>query len=363
GAQAVEQWQADGALGMLDDAELLEFREHLSRPLPMANTWLTREMPGVVTVVGDFSTFVRLAVSHLRQLGLRSLAILVLKVGPRIRERFVGQFVQIAKPQNPSQAALVFNAERSLLLNPDAKVTPVPHELAAWLRSLPKPVGVLSPDLGGGGYLIRCCRALKLRVPEDVAVVGGDDTDLGLASQPTLTSVLLSMETIGQEAMAQVAHMMAGKSPTASTVRLTCADLVVRESTGLRRPEICDIAAALECIKNEATRGITVGKVITQTQHVSRVTFHRHFLAQVGKTPALAIRDRKLEEARRLLRSTELPLSMVSDLCGFSDQRVFARLFRQVEGLTPRDYRKRRLARAGKAAAGRSSFTGGFAQV
>jgi LacI family transcriptional regulator len=213
--------------------------------------------------------------------------------------------------------------------------------LAQWLRELPKPTGILCCHLGGGGYLIRCCHQLGLRVPEDVAVVGSDDTDLSLASEPTLTSVLLSLETVGFEAMRILTEMIAGRPRPAATVRLRCADLHVRESTGRRRPEICDIAGALQCIQEHACRGITVEEVMRQTQRISRVTFHRRFREKVGKTPAQAIRDRQLQEVRRLLKATELPVSMISDLSGFSSPKVLARLFRTVEETSLREYRKR----------------------
>jgi LacI family transcriptional regulator len=118
--------------------------------------------------------------------------------------------------------------------------------------------------------------------------------------------------------------------------------LHVRESTGARRPEICDISGALECIQQQACRGITVQEVIRQTQRISRVTFHKHFQEIVGKTPAQAIRERQLQEVRRLLTGTELPITMISDLCGFSSPKVLARSFRAAEGTTLRTYRKKR---------------------
>jgi LacI family transcriptional regulator len=216
----------------------------------------------------------------------------------------------------------------------------VPEVLAKWLHSLPKPIGIMSPELGGGGYLIRCCRALGLVVPEEVAVVGSDEMDLSLANDPTLTSVVPAVETIGFEAMRLLTNMMEGATPPALTVRLRCADLQVRESTGLRRPDICDIAGALQCIEQNACRRITVKQLIKQTQHVSRVTFHRRFLEVVGKTPAEAIRERKLQEVRRLLAGTELPVAMVADLCGFRTPKEMARAFRVAEKMTPRDYRR-----------------------
>jgi LacI family transcriptional regulator len=213
--------------------------------------------------------------------------------------------------------------------------------LGSWLRELPKPVGVVCPQLGGGGYLIRCCKVLGLRVPEDVAVIGSDETDLSLANDPTLTSVVLSMDLVGFDGARILAGMVSGEAPSSSTIRLNSAELTVRESTGKRRPEICDIAAALECIQTNATRGITVEQVIKQTQRVSRVTFHRRFRETTGKSPAEAIRDRQLDEVRRLLAGTELPVSMISDLAGFSSPKVLARTFREAEKMTPRGFRQK----------------------
>lgn len=339
-ARALAKWRADGAFGLLEDKELSEYLAALSRPIPFVNCCLTRENPNVVTVLGDFSAFARLAVEHLRQLGVRTIAMLALEEGPFVEQRQVQPFLEIAKPANPHGATFVFTAKRKLLWSPDASVGPVPRRLAEWLKSLPKPVGVLCPQLGGGGYLIRCCRELGLRVPEDVAVIGSDDTDLSLASEPTLTSVLLPLETVGFEAVRVLTDWLAGKPPPTPIVRLQCADLRVRESTGLRRAEICDIAGAVNYIEENACRGANVDELIRQTQRVSKVTFHRRFFETVGKTPAQAIRDRQLREVRRLLSGTELPVAMVSDLCGFSSPKLLARVFRSAEKTTLSDYRK-----------------------
>jgi AraC-like DNA-binding protein len=88
--------------------------------------------------------------------------------------------------------------------------------------------------------------------------------------------------------------------------------------------------------------------VIQQTQRVSRVTFHKRFQETTGKTPAQSIRERQLQEVRRLLTSTELPVSMISDLCGFSSPKVLARSFRSAEGMTLRAYRKSHGPRKGR---------------
>ena len=340
-AAEVESWGAAGVLGFFEHADQAVFLKALKRSLPIVNNALATENPNVVNLVADFTAFVETAITHFRQLGLRSFAMLVLEEGPQIRKHLIGTFLKIAQPASPSLASLVCPVDREKLWNPHAKVKPVPALLAEWLRKLPKPVGILTPELGGGGYLIRCCQALGVRVPEDVAVIGGDDTDLSLACEPTLTSMLPALETLGFEAVRLLLELIAGKRPPGSIVRLACVDLHVRESTGLRKPEICDISGALQCIRDNACRGVTVGQVIKQTQRVSKVTFHRRFQEVVGKSPAEVIRERKLDEVRRLLTSTDLPLAMVADLCGFSSAKVLARVFRSYEKTTPRDFRKK----------------------
>lgn len=341
-AREITAWGAHGVLGHLDDDDLQGFLGVLQPALPLVNTALAQESPGVITLVGDFSAFVETAVSHLRQLGRRSLAVLVVEEGPHVREHLVQTFLRVAQPPDPARASHLELIDRALLWEPEAPVTPVPPRLANWLLALPKPVGILCPHLGGGCYLVRCCQALGLRVPEDVAVIGSDDTDLSLATEPTVTSVLLDLEAFGHEAMRLLADLLAGEVPPTATLRLRCVDLQVRESTGLRRPEICDIAGALEYIRQHACRGVTVEQVLRQTQRVSRVTFHRRFRETVGQTPAEVIRQRRLDEVRRLLAGTELSLAMISDLCGFSSPKVLARLFRAAERMTPRDFRKQR---------------------
>jgi AraC-like DNA-binding protein len=313
----------------------------LKRAIPIINHSLTKEHPGVLTIAFAFQESAGIAVNHFRQLGLRSVALLatVEEIG-EAANLLVGPFLQIANPPAPSRASLIFPADQEIVMDQYAQVQPVPDVLADWLSSLPKPTGILCPAHGSGGYLIRCCHALGLRVPEDIAVIGVDDTDLSLATHPTATSIVFPRETLGLEAMRLLQEWIAGKKPPGSIVRLHGMVLLVRESTGLRKPEICDIAGAVQYIDENACRGITVEQLIKETQSVSKPTFHRRFQEVVGKSPAEAIRDRKLDEVRRLLISTELPVTMVSDLAGFSSAMVLARIFREAEGMSLSEYRK-----------------------
>lgn len=339
-AAELEAWGAEGAFGILEGDDLKGLLENLKHPIPVVNSALAGDHPGVVTVLGEFTGYLDTAIGHFRHLGLRSFGLLLMDEGKVVEERLVRPFLEFVRSQRSAGVALCFDVKRDVVWNPEAKVDPVPLKLAKWLQQLPKPVGIICPQLGMGGYLIRCCKTLGLRVPEDVAVIGSDETDLSLASEPTLTSVVLSMDQVGFEAVKHLAALLNGRKPASNMIRIKSAELTVRESTGKRRPEICDIAAAIQCIEENACRGISVDQVIRQTQRVSHVTFHRRFRESVGRSPAEAIRDRQLQEARRLLRDTELPVAMVSDLAGFSSPKILARVFQSVEHLTPREFRQ-----------------------
>jgi LacI family transcriptional regulator len=331
----------DGVLGHFDEEMLERTLRFLPRPCPVVCTSNVPMRPGVAVVAASFPYVVQLVVRHFRQGGLRSLAMLLLEKEPQIRSTQVEMFLEVARPANPARATFTEIVAPAMLENPDASVSPVPCRLAAWLRSLPKPTGVYCPQTGGGGYLIRCCNALRLRVPQDVAVIGVDDTDLSLASSPALTSVVPVGEEVGFEAMRVLETMMAGQPGPKDRVRLDAADLHVRQSTALVGAEVCDIAAAVDYIHQHACRGLSVAEVLKATQHVSSVTFHQHFKAATGIGPGEAIRRQQLAEACRLLAETELPVTLVAERTGFGSSNDFARRFRAVEGRSPTEYRRR----------------------
>jgi LacI family transcriptional regulator len=335
----LRDWNPDGVLSYLETAEIDRLIHMLSRPAPIVNMCAVRLRPGVVMVGGSVPRMIEVAVRHFRQQGLRSVGMLLLEDASQMQTNFVGMFNQIAEPADIKQATLVEAVAPALLFNPEASVKPVPSRIAAWLRQLPKPTGVFCSDYGGGGYLIRVCHVLGLRMPEDIAVIGTDDVDMCLACNPTLTSAVPASEMIGQEAMRTLDQIMNGQPAPTKPVRVEATDLHVRQSTGLKGAEICDIAAAVNYINQHACRDLSVEQLLQKTQHVSKMTFHKYFLAATGQTPGEAIRQRQFEEARRLLAETELSITLVAENSGFGSSSDFARAFRAVQGITPSEYR------------------------
>jgi AraC-like DNA-binding protein len=67
--------------------------------------------------------------------------------------------------------------------------------------------------------------------------------------------------------------------------------------------------------------------------------FARAFKQTAGVTPHHYLVRRRVERAQEMLASSELPLSEVALATGFSDQSHLARLFRQLVGMTPGQFR------------------------
>jgi len=70
-------------------------------------------------------------------------------------------------------------------------------------------------------------------------------------------------------------------------------------------------------------------------------TFARRFTQAMGMAPLEYVHALRLEECKRLLETTGLPLDEIASRIGYEDATFLGRLFRRKVGLTPAHYRKR----------------------
>jgi len=75
---------------------------------------------------------------------------------------------------------------------------------------------------------------------------------------------------------------------------------------------------------------------------------NKHHLCRLFKkaertSPLAYLRDRRMEAALRLLRTTELPVREVGARCGFDSPSYFGKIFREYMSVTPMEYRAKKL--------------------
>jgi AraC family transcriptional regulator len=69
--------------------------------------------------------------------------------------------------------------------------------------------------------------------------------------------------------------------------------------------------------------------------------FAKRFRQSFGKPPYAFVTARRLERAKRLLATTDLPVKAVAADCGFTDQAHLTRMFSTAFGVTPAAFRRR----------------------
>ena len=105
------------------------------------------------------------------------------------------------------------------------------HAMEVLLGRCPDIDGVFAAsDLMAAGAL-STLHAAGRRVPEDVAVVGFDDSILALSTQPPLSSVRQSMEVMGRELVSVLLQAIDARDPLVRRVVLGT-ELIVRQSSG-----------------------------------------------------------------------------------------------------------------------------------
>jgi len=86
--------------------------------------------------------------------------------------------------------------------------------IAAWIQSLPRPLGIVACNDVRGHHVLDACRMLDLAVPETVAVIGVDNAETFCElCDPPLSSVIPDAARIGYEAAALLDQLMAGAPP------------------------------------------------------------------------------------------------------------------------------------------------------
>lgn len=100
-----------------------------------------------------------------------------------------------------------------------------------------------------------------------------------------------------------------------------------------------DIEHALSFIEAHFSSQITVDDIISDIP-VSKYHFIRLFKRTMGVTPYHYVNIYRINYAKKLLRTTSLPVSEISENCGFLDTSNFIYQFQKITGLRPTAYRK-----------------------
>lgn len=99
----------------------------------------------------------------------------------------------------------------------------------------------------------------------------------------------------------------------------------------------------VEYIRENYMRNITLTE-LAEVTFLSVSALERRFKKHLKKTPKQFMNDVRLENARRLLIESNLPIATIASECGFSDHSYFSKQFRLLFGQLPSSFREKHSA-------------------
>ena len=332
GVTRLREWQPHGVFASAPDRAIGKLLEAL--PMPVVHLGNRHVAPLLPQVGPDHHAIGRLVADHLLSRGLRFMAFIGWPGQPFSDARGLGFQERLAEDGIPL-------LRHQGGCRPAAGLDDRPPEEGAvreWLDQLPRPVGLFAANDYLAWQVAELARQAGLRIPEDVALMGADDDPLvgGLIHIP-LSSVQVSARHIGQEAARMMVRRL-GSLAVPDHLAFAPLGVVPRRSTDLSLLEDPLVRAAVSAIGAAGGRNVHITS-LAQSLGVPRRTLERRFIVVLGRTILAEIQRVRLDEAKRLLVTTQLTIADVAHRCGFGSSVHFSTLFKSRCGQTPKQFR------------------------
>lgn len=332
--QMPRHWRPDGVIARVMHRSLVRDLDKLAVPVVnVSRSVLPEHACAQVTI--DERKIGAWAAAHLLERGLRHFGYCGLTAQPHYTDGCGPEF----RDQLASRgfACRIF---RSFSQGGAARAAPTLAERKRWLRSLPAPAGVFATSIEDAYALNEVCRACRLRVPEDIAILcGEDDPLLGTIVDPPLSCIDLDSKRVGYEAAAELDRLLAGAAPPGAPRLVAPQRIVARQSTDTVAVDDPELARAMQFIRAKATTPIDVTDVL-RVVPLSRRLLEQRFKRVFGRSPAAEIRRVRVERAKELLAATDWSMPRIAAAAGFSQTEVMNQVFRRELKLTPSAYRR-----------------------
>lgn len=326
-------WRGDGIIARIENETIASAVRGCG--LPTVNVSASGLAPEFPAVTSDSAAITQQAATHLLECGLR-------EFGYCGDARFPWSMIHgenlVTALRERGHTCHVFPSSSGDAANWRKEQA----KLARWLKSLPKPVGVMTCYDIRGQEVLDVCRAIGLRVPEDVAVIGQHNDELLCElCDPPLTSVIPNARRVGLEAADLLDRLMRGRAVTRKRIEIPPVGIATRQSTDLVAVEDKRLAQAMRFIREHAYEVIGVDD-IARVAGISRSLLEKKFREVFGRSPWDHVMQLRLRKAEQLLTQTRLSIAEIAESSGFGTAEYFSAAFRKLTGNSPRSARNPR---------------------
>ena len=217
------------------------------------------------------------------------------------------------------------------------------HQLVSWLQALPKPVAIMACDDNHAYHITEACQQAEagnsLRIPDHIAVLGVDnDETICRLSTPNLSSLNQNIEQGGYDVAQLIDRILHNPFIPREDVMVMPTHIVTRQSTDIYANNDPHIAAVLKYIHENISQKIAVDELVRLVP-LSRRLLETRFKKSMGTSIYDYILQTRIEKVAQLL-CDGMSVSEAAIELGFSDIKNLSRLFKQLRGITPSEYRR-----------------------
>ncbi len=207
------------------------------------------------------------------------------------------------------------------------------------LTSCSGPLGLYTCYDDYGQSIIRLATQHGIRVPEDLAILGGDDDPLVCDfCEVPLSSIPLNHFEQGYRAAELLDELLQGRSQDVADCFIPPGRVVERRSTDTIAASDPIVRAVLLHVRNHLQDTHTIASLANRVQMPPR-TLQLRFSKEFGCGINEAIIRLRLQEVYRLLENTASTGKAIAHTTGFRDPYYLYRVFKQRTGMTMKQWR------------------------
>ena len=273
-----------------------------------------------------------LAAEYFTSLGFRQGAYLSCSV-PAMQERVRGFREKMEELGGSTHPLIVFDHVSDISTPEKIK------EMSRAIKQLEKPTAIYCVSDSYGRKLIQLCRDEGVHIPDEVAVLTtGNAKIICECVSPSLSSIDVGYREIGRQAAKTLHQLMEGKKVPMRTL-LPPIGVIRRQSTDMLAIEDVRLRKAIIFLRAHFTEKVDVNQ-LAQSVGLSRRGLEYLFRGKLECSPHEEIIRLRFEQAKLLLRTTQMTIDEVAETAGFNTGHYLCNMFKQHIGTAPSTYRE-----------------------
>jgi LacI family transcriptional regulator len=294
---------------------------------------------GVFSVDTDDVAVGRLAAEHLIARGYRDFAFVGRSDAHYAKQRLQGFQAVVGEITTYWEEFRDWRAYDEYWRDPD-------EDMVGWLAGLPKPIGIFTAHDPTGRHVLEAAAQAGLEVPFAVGVISAnDDETVCEMASPALSSIRMPWRSLAAEVVWTLEKIVSGKPPQ-GPILVHPLEVVARGSSSYEAVSDPIVRRAMQYLVGQVSTILSVEEWASKIG-VSRRVLERHFTVALGRSPLAMIQYERVERAKNLLSSTDLPIATIAERCGFQSNERLSVNFKDLVGVPPSSYRANSRAKSG----------------